>query len=191
MPVVNMLNTRYIIQQSPQGGDTVLANPAALGAAWFVRGVRYESDARSVMNALTGFDPKDTAIVLEKDRNVVLTGPQPDSGARIQLIRHDNDEIVYRSESGTPQFAVFSEVFYDRGWKVYLANGDGGVELPIVRTNYVLRGVSLPAGKHTIRMVFHPASYYAGLKVQGIAGVIMVLLLAGAVWMEFRGRKAI
>ena len=195
MPVMNMLNTKYIIQQRPEGGDTVLTNPAALGAAWFVRGVRYERDARSVMNALTGLDPKDTAIVLEKDRKVVLTDPQPDSGGRIQLVRNDNDEIVYRSESGTRQFAVFSEVFYDRGWKAYLDGGeageDGGKELPIVRTNYVLRGVSVPAGKHIIRMVFHPASYYTGLKVQGIAGVMMVLLLAGAVLMEFRGRKAI
>ena len=121
-----MLNTKYIIQQGP-GGDTVLANPAVLGAAWFVRGVRYESDARSVMNALTGFDPKDTAIVLEKDRNAVSIDPQPDSAASIQLIRNDNDVIVYRSESKTRQFAVFSEVFYDRGWKAYVedatANG--------------------------------------------------------------------
>jgi hypothetical protein len=215
MPVVNMLNTKYIIQQGPQGGDTVLANPAALGAAWFVRGVRYESDARSVMNALTGFDPKDTAILLEKDRNAVLIDPQPDSGARIQLIRNENDEIVYRSESGTRQFAVFSEVFYDRGWKTYVedvaangansANGDGGVagaetanfhpdatkELPIIRTNYVLRGVPVPAGKHIIRMVFHPTSYYTGLKVQYVAAVMMMLLLAGAVVVELRGRKAV
>ncbi len=200
MPVVNMLNTKYIIQQSPEGGDTVLTNPAALGAAWFVRGVRYERNARSLMNALTAFDPKDTAIVLEKDRNAVLIDPQPDSGARIQLIRNDNDVIVYRSESRTRQFAVFSEVFYDRGWKAYVEDvtdesgtpnfhPDTTKELPIIRTNYVLRGASVPAGKHIIRMVFYPASYYTGLKVQYVAAVIMVLLLAGVVVMEFRGGK--
>jgi hypothetical protein len=186
MPVINMLNTKYIIQQGAQGGDTVLTNEAALGAVWFVRGVRFERDARSVMNALTGFDPKDTAILFDKDRGAVPAGLQPDSGASIQLIGHENDMIGYHTVSGTPQFAVFSEVFYDRGWKAYL---DNGTELPIIRTNYVLRGVLVPAGKHTIRMLFHPASYYAGQKVQNIAGVLLLLLLAGAVFGEVRERR--
>ena len=209
MPVIDMLNTRYIIQPDARGGDTVLRNGSALGAAWFVRGIRFEPDARGVMNALTGFDTKDSALVLERDRKGVSVDPLPDSGASIQLVRNDNDISVYRTESRTPQFAVFSEVFYDRGWKAYLEDGaDGGradvdgagreaagfrpgaaAELPIVRTNYVLRGVLVPAGKHRIRMVFHPASYYAGQQVQGIAGVILVLLLVGAVGMEIRGRK--
>ncbi|HTI08690.1 MAG TPA: hypothetical protein VL832_09040, partial [Puia sp.] len=183
-PVIDMLNTKYILQRGEGGGDTVLVNEGALGAAWFVRGVRFEQDARAVMNALTGFDPKDTAIVPDKDRREASVDAQPDSGGQIQLISHDNDEIVYRTDSRTRQFAVFSEVYYDRGWKVYLDGGDGadrGTELPIVRTNYVLRGVSVPAGRHTIRMVFHPASYYMGQRVQRIAGVMLVLLLLGGV----------
>ena len=239
MPVIDMLNTKYIIQQGAQSGDTVVANPAALGAVWFVREVRFERDARSVMNALTSFDPKDTAILFDKDRGALGSDwrpdssdrrpdnsdsrpgssdplrpglavlPRPDSGASIRLIRHENDLLEYQSESKAPQFAVFSEVFYDRGWKAYL-DGDAeslagrgatekdavpggskaaGMELPIIRTNYVLRGVSVPAGRHTIRMVFHPTSYYAGLRVQNIAGVLLVLLLAGAVLMEFWGRN--
>ncbi|HWK07792.1 MAG TPA: hypothetical protein VNS58_29370 [Puia sp.] len=204
MPVIDMLNTRYIIQRDSRGGDSVLSNGGALGAAWFVRGIRYERDARAVMNGLTEFDVRDSALVLEKDRRSVSVDPQPDSVASIQLVRNDNDECLYRTASKSAQFAVFSEVFYDRGWRAYLddgASGDaaGGVkdgaggdavrELPIVRTNYVLRGVSVPAGKHRIRMVFHPDSYYAGQQVQRIAGMLLTLLLAGAVVMGVRGRK--
>lgn len=198
MPVINMLNTKYIIQRGEGGGDTVLTNKGALGGAWFVRGVRFERDARAMMHALTGFDSKDSAIVQDKDRNMVLIDPQPDSTAGIQLVGNDNDRMVYRTESRTAQFAVFSEVYYDRGWKAYLdgEDGDGAGsrggnvrELSIVRTNYVLRGVSVPAGRHTIRMVFHPIPYYAGQRVQGMAGVLLVLLLVGAVGRGVWGRK--
>jgi hypothetical protein len=186
MPVIDMLNTKYIIQQGSQGGDTVLTNEAALGAVWFVRGIRFERDARSVMNALTDFDPKDTAILFDKDRGAVPADLRPDAGASIRLIGHENDMIEYHTVSGTSQFAVFSEVFYDRGWKAYL---DTGMELPIIRTNYVLRGVLVPAGKHSIRMLFHPASYYAGQKVQNIAGLLLLLLLAGGVFGEVWERR--
>jgi uncharacterized membrane protein YfhO len=96
--------------------------------------------------------------------------------------------MVYRSKAGSPRLAVFSEMFYDRGWKAYLADAGGNVgqELPIIRTNYVLRGVVVPAGDHRIRFIFHPHSYYLGQVMQTTAGIVLVLLLLGAGWAEWR-----
>ncbi|HXB92802.1 MAG TPA: YfhO family protein [Puia sp.] len=91
----------------------------------------------------------------------------------------------YESISGQKEFAVFSEVFYSGGWKAFI----DGAETPIVRTDYVLRGLSVPAGKHQIRFVFHPAAYYTGQLIQNLAGIILVLLLAGAGFLEWRRRR--
>ena len=100
----------------------------------------------------------------------------------ITLLKNDNDDMEYRSVSAARRFAVFSEVYYDRGWRAYI----DGQETPIIRTNYVLRGLTIPAGRHAIRMIFHPDSYYTGQKVQWVASVVLMLLLAGAVVVEWR-----
>ena len=183
VPVLNMLNTKYIIQPSRTGGDSVMVNPGALGAAWFVRSVKYASTAKAVMDELTGLDTKDTAIVFEADRGKLVFDPMAgDSADVIRLVKNDNDVMEYESVSSRKGFAVFSEVFYDRGWKATI----DGAEAPIIRTDYVLRGLVVPAGKHEIRFVFHPRAFYMGEMVQGVAGVILLLLLAGAVLVEWR-----
>jgi uncharacterized membrane protein YfhO len=97
----------------------------------------------------------------------------PDSTAKIQLIKNDNDIITYTSNSGANQFAVFSEIYYDRGWKAYIDNK----EVPIVRTDYVLRGLAVPAGNHAIRFEFKPASFYNSETISIIASAIVWLLL--------------
>jgi len=85
--------------------------------------------------------------------------------------------ISYVSTSKKPRFAVFSEVFYARGWKAWVDDR----EVPIIRTNYALRGLSIPPGRHIIRFVFHPLSYYVGRQVQWMATILQLLLVAGAV----------
>ena len=101
-------------------------------------------------------NPADTAVVEQDEKNKINSTPVYDSSAKIQLIKNDNDIITYSSKSNTNQFAVFSEIYYDRGWKAYIDNK----EVPIVRTDYVLRGLSIPAGNHNIRFEFKPASFY-------------------------------
>lgn len=177
-PVINMLNTKYIIGHSPVSGkDTVYRNDSALGPAWFVRAVRFEKRPTDVMNALTHLHPEDTAILFDADRQQVLTDPAPDTTAFIDLVKNDNDLITYLSESETKQFAVFSEIFYNRGWKAWVDNH----EVPVIRTNYVLRGLSLPPGRHVIRFVFRPTSFYLGRQMQMMATIILFLLIVGAI----------
>jgi hypothetical protein len=176
-PVINMLNTKYIIKKESSGKDSVYRNDSALGPVWFVRTVRFENSPQAVMNTLTRLHPEDTAIVFNADRPKVSLDPEPDTTAIIELVKNDNDLITYLSESETKQFAVFSEIFYDRGWKAWVDNH----EAPIIRTNYALRGLSLPEGRHTIRFVFRPTSFFLGRQVQMMATIILTLMLVGAI----------
>jgi hypothetical protein len=215
-PVIDMLNTKYIIRPLSLVRDTVYHNPTALGPVWFVRDVQYKSTAQEVISALTRFHPRDTAIVFAADsgrvsydrwsivaggagerrrgadrqpkgifvqvKGTVVPNVQPDS---IQLLKNDNDLVTYLSESKGGRFAVFSEVYYSRGWRAWIDDR----EAPIIRTNYVLRGLSVPPGRHIIRFVFRPLSYYLGRQIQWMASIIFLLILAGAVIVMVQEKK--
>jgi hypothetical protein len=184
--VVNMLNTKYLLLPSATGrGDSAALNPDANGPAWFVKAVRTAPTPRTLMDGLTTLDTKDTALVFNKDATITLGTPTPSD--TIYVTNNDNDEITYHSTTSSPRFAVFSEVYYDRGWYAYI----DGKDAPILRTNYVLRGLAVPAGTHTIRFVFHPASYYDGRIIQIIASVLLLALLAFAAVKERRPRKSL
>jgi len=183
-PVLNMLNTKYIFQPTQDGHDSVILNPGALGPAWFVQKVKYAATPKTVMDGLTGLDTKDTAVLFTKDQGKAVYDPAS-AGDTITLQKADNDEMIYESHTSGKRFAVFSEVFYDRGWHAYIDD----TETPIIRTNYVLRGLSIPAGKHTIRFTFHPTSFYTGKTLQLLAGLMLLLLLIAAAAMEWRGTK--
>jgi len=177
-PVLNMLNTRYIIKPVHGGGDSVLRNNGSLGPVWFVKAVHYEPTAQDVMNQLTHFNPKDTAIVFSADSaNVRFNPVAADTTGTITLVKNDNDEITYLSQSPGERFAVFSEVYYNRGWRAWIDDH----EAPIIRTNYVLRGLSIPPGRHIIRFFFRPLSYYLGRQIQWMASIIFLLMMAGAI----------
>ena len=182
LPVINMLNTKYIIQGN-LATDTI-ANPNALGACWFVKGIKYTNGAAETMDALTNFNPKDTAIVEEKYKSQIHTAD--DSTAKISLIKNDNDVAEYQSSSKSDGYAVFSEIYYDAGWKVYIDEK----ESTITPTNYVLRGVEIPAGNHHIIFEFKPASYYSSTKLSIISSAFIWLLIIGAIFQTVRSMKA-
>lgn len=189
MPVLNMLNTKYFIQKDPRTGVTqgYQKNDGALGPAWFVNHIQFVKNADEEMKALDSFNPKDTAFVQESFKASISNLPQYDSAATIKMDKNDNDVIKYSSQSGSNQFAVFSEVYYARGWKAFV----DGKESPIVKVNYVLRGLALPAGKHVIEFRFEPQGYFQGRKLTSIASVILLLLLAGSIFMQWRKNIAL
>jgi len=184
LPVYNMLNTKYIIQADNSGQGQVYNNPEALGAAWFVKGVRFGNGPAEVMGALNNFNPRDTAILFAADQAAVAGITPADSASSIRLLYNDNDEIAYAATSGGNQLAVFSEIFYNKGWKAYI----DGKESPILRVNYVLRGLVIPAGQHQLRFEFKPASYYTGNTISLVAGLIVLLALAAALLWPLLGR---
>ena len=183
--VLDMLNTKYIITSSPQSKEPVAElNPNALGPCWFVKGIEFEKMPAGVMKALNTFNPKDTAVVDEQYKET-LSGIAVDTAAKILLVKNDNDFIEYKSNSTANQFAVFSEIFYDRGWKAYI----DGKESPIIQTNYVLRGLLVPSGEHKITFEFKPASYYQSKNLAIVASGFVWLLLLFAVADPFIKRK--
>jgi hypothetical protein len=187
MPVFNMLNTKYFIQKDGNGlTQAYQPNPEALGNAWLVKNIVYVKDADAEMKAIDSFNPKDTAILQEAFKTAVPFTPDFDSAASIKLVKNDNDIITYEFNSSKNQFAVFSEVYYKAGWKAF-ANGK---ELPIVKVNYVLRGLALAPGKYNIEFKFEPQDYLTGKKITGIFSFILGLLVfAGIGWWLFTNFK--
>ncbi|WP_153798743.1 YfhO family protein [Foetidibacter luteolus] len=183
--VLNMLNTKYVIQQDQQGQPQVYTNPDAFGSCWLVKGIQYVRDPVSAMKALDSANTRDTAIIEESYQKSIGLSPQPDSSAQILLIDNDNDVATYSFKAKSNQFAVFSDIYYDRGWKAYVDDK----EAMIIKTNYALRGLPVPAGTHTIRFEFKPASYYGSLTIQRVASGLSWLVIIIAIWQEYRRKK--
>ena len=137
------------------------------------------------MQRLDNFNPKDTAIIEQKDKIDALNNIQVDESAQISLVNNNNDEVNYKSSSSKKQLAVFSEIYYKQGWKAYIDN----LETPIVKANYVLRSVVVPAGNHSIRFEFKPLIVNTAQKASAAASIILWALLLGAVFMSFKKRK--
>jgi hypothetical protein len=185
--VLNMLNTKYIITAADTGRSLkVVANPEACGHAWFVKRIQYAANADKEMQALTNFKPKDEAIV-DQQYKALIDDKQvsADTTATIKLVRYTPDYLVYQSNSTTAQTAVFSEIYYNKGWKMLV----DGVEKPYFRADYVLRAAQIPAGNHKIEFVFHPASYYTGERISMFGSVLLILGLGGAAYSGMRKRK--
>jgi hypothetical protein len=187
LPVLDMLNTKYIITSGQQNGQQLMAqeNPEALGAAWFVQTIDTKKGPAEVMKALSNFNPKDTAILDEADKKNLVANSVKDSSAYIKLLYNDNDIIEYESSSKNTEFAVFSEIYYDAGWVATI----DGKETPIVRTNYVLRGLQIPAGNHRIQFEFKPASFYNSNRAAIGASAFIWLMLIGAIVLTLRKPK--
>jgi uncharacterized membrane protein YfhO len=184
--ILNMLNAKYFIKKNEEGQTlSYTKNDKAMGNAWLVKNILYVKNARAEMDSLDTFNPRETAIVQESFKSSIPIQPVFDSAATISLVKNDNDVVTYSFNAATNQFAVFSEVYYKSGWKAYI----DGKEAPIIKVNYVLRGLSVPAGKHDIKFEFKPKGYYQGKKFTSIFSIILVVLLAAGIFMEWRNRK--
>ncbi len=189
-PVLNMLNTKYFIQKDANGiTQNYQRNDSALGAAWFVKAIQFVPDAKEEMKALDAFNPADVAIIQNKYKDQLPAAGTLTGGGTIQLFKNENDVITYKSAAAATGFAVFSEIFYEAGWKAFV----DGKETPIVKTNYVLRGLSIPAGNHEIIFRFEPQGFYTGKTLTTVFSILMmVLLLAGVFfeWRKYQNKKA-
>ncbi|MFN9711000.1 MAG: hypothetical protein ACK55K_06285, partial [Bacteroidota bacterium] len=181
--VLNMLNTKYVIVNNPQTNQPVAQlNPEAYGPCWLVKGIKFVENGKDEMRALDNTALRDTAIVQAKFKNDIALNPIPDSTARLNFIFNKNDSIRYRSSAVTPQFGVFSEVYYDRGWNAYIDNKLA----PIVKTNYALRGLFIPAGVHEIVFRFEPNAYKNGNMISLISTILIYLIIGGSLYWEWK-----
>jgi Bacterial membrane protein YfhO len=183
--ILNMLNVKYIIVTNPQTNQQQLEpNPYAYGPCWLVKNVKIVDGPVEEIQDIGKTQLRDTAIVQNSFSNAV-TQPQWDSAAMIKLSKFDNDTMQYSFNSSKPQFAVFSEIYYPFGWNAYI----DGKEVDYCKTNYVLRGLSIPAGQHTIKFIFEPSSYKRGLHIAYIASYLILILFLGGLFMEWRSSR--
>jgi len=186
-PVLNMLNMKYVIvpdQQDPRQNQAIL-NPFALGNCWLVKEVKFVKNADEEMSALNSFDPMQVAFVDERYKAAVPFLPVYDSTASIKLIENRNDEISYQFNAASNQFAVFSEIYYPHGWEAYI----DGKKTTYCKTNYALRGLAIPAGKHTIEFKFDPVSVSKGEQIARYTNIFSVLFVLFCFFMVWKNRK--
>ncbi len=186
MEVFNMLNTKYFITQNPQTGKPMAQlNSGAFGNCWLVSGIKFVETANEEMAALDHTDLKDTAVVENKFKTQIKQAPQRDSTASIKLKENVNDKIIYTFQSSTPQFAVFSEIYYPLGWNVFI----DGKEADYVKTDYALRGMYIPAGNHEIEFQFTPKSFTTGRMISIISNLLVMIILIGTIIYYVRKRN--
>ena len=175
--VLNMLNMRYVIvpDQKNQAQTMAIQNPFAFGPCWLVKDIKYVESADDEILSLGKVDLKTTAVINQKYKGDIQQF-QYDSTANIKLLSCLPNHLVYKSKSASPQVAVFSEIYYPKGWNAYI----DGNKVPYFCANYALRGLSVPAGEHTVEFRFEPQSYYIGEKISMASSVLLILLLVGA-----------
>lgn len=180
IPVLNMLNTKYIIY-NPEAIPII--NDNALGNAWFVDQYKLVANADSEIVALKNFNPAETAIIDKRFENMVSAYKNPkDTASSIDLVSYEPNKLEYRTKTTKEQLAVFSEIYYDKGWNVFV----DGKKLPYFRANYVLRAMLIPAGDHTLVWKFEPASYYTGEKISLAFNILFILIILGGIYMEVK-----
>ncbi len=180
--VLDMLNTKYVILNDPQSQSQKMQNRAtACGNVWFVSNVTFVKDADEEMTAISSFDPRNEAFVGEEFKSLIddkKVGFDPNG--IIKLVNYRPDHLSYEYSSGKDMVAVFSEIWYDKGWKAYV----DGEEIPHFRANYILRAAALPGGNHKLEFKFEPASYYTGEKISLLASILLIAGLGFAVFKE-------
>lgn len=186
--VINMLNTKYLIIPGQSGAPQAQQNPAAYGAAWLVSNIMTVNSNDAEFNALgTVPDLKSTAIV-HSDFSDKVAGLQPSGQGTVAITKYSPNELTYSFNSTSEQLAVFSEIWYgpDLGWEATI----DGQPADLIRTNYLLRGLRVPAGQHTITMTFAPSSFFTGKAISMVCSLLIILGLIGfGAWRFIEGRN--
>lgn len=200
--VFSMLNVKYIIAPGGQNRqETVQLLPNPLGNAWFVNDINYVPTARAEMDALKApslnnpfdtaagnFNPETTAIVRENLKEKIGNyNFGKDASAKIELTTYEPNKLVYKAQNSQDGFAVFSEIYYPAGWTAYI----DGKEAEIIRTNYVLRGLKIPAGNHEIEFKFAYPEFVKYENITLIGSILLTLLVVVAVLFTLKGKKEI
>ena len=178
MPVINMLNTKYVITSGEDGTPTPMYNPARLGNAWFVSDIKIVDDANQESDALNIVDLSEVAVV-GKDfaESIADTEPGIAEDAEITLTAYTPKSLDYTVKSSRPGTVVFSEIYYPYGWKATL----DGQKADYFRADYLLRAMNVPAGEHTINFTFDPDSVHLGNTLSVICIILMYLAAAFAI----------
>ena len=177
-----MLNVKYIIQTDEQGQEKASMNPEVNGNAWFVQELKKVNSADEEMKALSKLDTKNVAVFQTDPFTKVISVQKfvKDSTATIRLTSYKPNHLKYVSNNKNEGFAVFSEMYYKDGWNATI----DGKKSDYIKVDYTLRGMIIPAGKHTIEFKFEPQVVKTGSTIALISFIVMLLLLIGGIYFE-------
>jgi hypothetical protein len=175
--VLNMLNTRYMILPT-QEDWIAFKNPNANGNAWFVKELKTVASADSEIIGLYHTNTKTRALVQQKNKPAGVS-EKYDAAGKITLVSYEPNNLVYQTEADNKEFAVFSEIFYPKGWNAYI---DGQLK-PHTCVDYVLRGMEIPAGIHKVAFKFEPTVYHTGNTISLVGSVLLLLCVAAGIYM--------
>lgn len=184
--VINMLNTKYIIGGNEQGEISYQLNRYANGNAWFVSKIKVVENANAEIKALDSLLTKTEAVINSKLISSDFVTQYPlDSTASIKLISYKANELVYESKSSENQFAVFSEMYYKKGWNAYV----DGVLTKHYNVDYVLRGMEIPKGNHKVEFKFEPEVIKTGNTITLLSYFFLLIIPIGWFFIEKRKNK--
>ena len=183
-PVLNMLNTKYMIFPL-QGGQTVpLQNPYTYGNAWFVDKIQYAANANEEIAAVGQLNLRHEAVADAKFKTQLGEAVDQDSVSIVTIKAYEPNELTYEVNSGKGGVVVFSEIYYP-GWTATI----DGQPAELGRVNYILRALNVKPGKHDVVLTFKPKSVNTTETIAYVSYVILILLVLGAAFMEYRRRK--
>jgi hypothetical protein len=178
---INMLNAKYLVYGP--GEENILVNNAAYGPAWFVKDVKKVKSADEELSAINTTDLATNAVIDET--KFTISNFDFDSLATVQLQNYSPKKLAYEVETNQNGLLVFSEIYYPEGWKAFMDEK----EVSILRANYILRALEVPAGKHKIEFRFEPKSYQIGNSVTAASSWVVLLFLIGCIVLEIKKKN--
>ena len=179
--VLAMLNTKYIIDQNSVYPLAQALGVEPLGAAWFVEGVYTQPTAAKELESLGFVDLAAKAVVSD---SVEGLEPMYNTSGSIELVEYAPNYLKYEYEVEGDALAVFSEIYFPDGWSAYV----DGVEVEYFAADYTLRGMELPAGKHTVEWRFKAPGWGVATAITGICSWVILLGLIAVAVFEIRKR---
>jgi len=184
--VLDMLNTRYFITTGKDGQSASMQrNNTACGNAWFVQSLKFAENNDEEMQAISSFEPNKEAIINKEFENQISKNTGFPANGMIKLTSYRPDNLKYEYSTDINAVAVFSEIWYPKGWKMYIDD----VEKSYFRADYLLRAAELPAGNHVIEWKFEPQSYYLGEKISLFASIILLLAFCLLIYYKVKNKN--
>ena len=183
-PVLNMLNTRYFIFPL-EGGQTVpIQNPYAYGNAWFVDQLDYVKNANEEIVAIGKLDLRHQAVADEKFKDQLGEAIVQDTASIVTITSYEPNRLIYDVNSGKGGVLVFSEIYYP-GWTATI----DGEPAELGRVDYILRALRVEPGKHQVELAFFPKSVNTTETIAYVAFALLILIVLGILFLEYRNRK--
>lgn len=130
------------------------------------------------------FKPSEEAVMLESEAKD-LSAKKFSGEATVEMTEFQPNYIKYKADAKGKQLIVFSEVYYPKGWKALV----DGKETDIHRVNYLLRGVEIDGGKHTIELVYVNETAKTGKSLAIVSSILLILFVAGMGFLWYRSRS--